>query len=275
MKEYDKIKMSELLRDFYTLTGVKTCLFDSAGKEIAYYPEKLSAYCALLRQNSELDERCVKCDKTAFAECKKTRKRYSYVCHAGLTECVSPIIYDDKIIGYILIGQAKTEKSAFTDAIASKFPASSRADLAEAFERLPVADSKIIRSAMSVLDACAGYEYLKSLLKTSEKRTDTAIDDYVTAHVGEDLSIKRLRSVFKLSNTELYAIFEEFFNSTPAEFIKKRRLSYACELLVNSDLPISVISEKCGICDYNYFSKVFKKEIKISPREYRKANSIK
>ena len=58
MKAYDLSKMRELLHDFYTLTGIKICIYDSAENELCYYPEKLSPFCRLLREESEADEKC-------------------------------------------------------------------------------------------------------------------------------------------------------------------------------------------------------------------------
>ena len=102
MDVYNQKKLWELLRDFYNLVGLKVCIYDSDEEELVYYPEKLSSVCALLREDEKMEERCRECDRRAFAQCKKTYKQYVYTCHAGLMECMSPIIYDKKIIGYII-----------------------------------------------------------------------------------------------------------------------------------------------------------------------------
>ena len=70
-----------------------------------------------------------------------------------------------------------------------------------------------------------------------------------------------------------HEIFKEYFDATPAEYIKECRVEKACELLRSTRLPVCEIAEICGIPDYNYFSKIFKRKLGISPREFRKDRS--
>ena len=51
-------------------------------------------------------------------------------------------------------------------------------------------------------------------------------------------------------------------------------LTYACKLLTTTDLPMNEISVRCGIPDYNYFSKVFKYSYGINPTEYKKKQRL-
>ena len=272
MKTYIREKMELLLKDFYNLTHIKTCIYDASGNELCYYPEKLSTFCALLRCNAELDARCEKCDKNAFSMCKKTHKQYAYTCHAGLLECVSPILYGEQIIGYIVLGQIKThERADFLQMPESKtFPERLRKQLATRFRQLPAINIEKINSAMRILDACTSYEYLKNLLNDRENQIDRQLDRYINERLSEDLSVQKLCSVFRLSHNEIYSIFKEYFDSTPADYIKHRRLQHACSLLKSTRLPVNKIAKICGILDYNYFSKIFKRYFQKSPRDFRK-----
>ena len=58
MDVYNQKKLWELLRDFYNLVGLKVCIYDSDEEELVYYPEKLSSFCSLLREDAKMDERC-------------------------------------------------------------------------------------------------------------------------------------------------------------------------------------------------------------------------
>lgn len=270
MKDYNIEKMQSLLCDFYNLTNIKICIYDRSENELCYYPEKLSPFCALLRKDGEMDKRCKDCDRLAFAECKKTYAQFSYTCHAGLLECISPILYDNKIIGYIVLGQTKAKERGDFSEIENRFPKELRDDLRLLYGQLPNISMDKIRSAMRILDACTGYEYLKSLIQTSENKIDVQLSEYVNEHLTEDLSVQTLCSRFHLSHSEIYAIFKEYFDDTPADYVKKRRLHKACELLKNTALSVNKIAQKCGIPDYNYFSKIFKKSFGVSPRAFRK-----
>ena len=52
--------------------------------------------------------------------------------------------------------------------------------------------------------------------------------------------------------------------------MRLRRLAYAAELLKTTDLSVAEIADRCGIGDYNYFSKIFRKVYNVSARDYRK-----
>lgn len=261
MKEYDLQKMQELLHDFYNLTGIKMCIYDSAENELCYYPEKLTPFCRLLREDRAADEQCRACDKRAFAACKKTHRRAVYTCHAGLLECFSPILYNEKIIGYIVIGQIRAEN-------APPYRQSER--LRALYEALPTLEMDKINSAIHILDACAGYEYLKTLVSDYDARIDARIAAHIEENIAGDLSVSALCRRFHLSRSELYALFKEYFGSSVADFVKARRLQKARLLLQQTRLPVSKIAEQCGIPDYNYFSKQFKRAFGISPSQTRR-----
>lgn len=264
-------KLQELAYDFYNLAGMKFCIYDAAQNELCYYPEKLSPFCELLRSNKEMDLKCRECDRLAFAQCKLHRKRFVHTCHAGLTECFAPIICGEEIIGYIALGQIKTAANSDFSSLTEKLPSDLIAGLSEKYNNLPVTDIDKINSAMHILDACTGYEYLKSLIGSNNLAIDARIASYVESNLSGDLSVAALCSRFHLSRNEIYDIFHKHFDSSVADFVKERRLNKACSLLENTTLSVSKIAELCGIPDYNYFSKQFHKAFGASPTSYRKS----
>ena len=154
MDAYDLKKLEELLRDFYNLTKIKICVYDHSENELCFYPEKRSSFCSLLRQDEEMDKRCKACDHHAFSECRKTREQYVYTCHAGLVECVSPILHGEKLIGYIAIGQIKTDTNTDFSLVKDNLPEALLPSLQDKFESLPTVDMDKIHSAIRILDAC-------------------------------------------------------------------------------------------------------------------------
>jgi YesN/AraC family two-component response regulator len=57
---------------------------------------------------------------------------------------------------------------------------------------------------------------------------------------------------------------------TPSEFLRDIRIAKAKELLL-IDLPVSIVAESVGYLDQFYFSKLFKKETGVSPKDYKKS----
>lgn len=259
--------IDQLLVDFHTLTNMKICIFDASGKEIDYYPERLAPFCQQLRKDEKLDEMCKLCDQKAISECRNTRMAKIYTCHAGLTECVAPIIVAGAIRGFIAFGQIREDKN---DTSVNELALKLYPKLSAEYNALPLISKRKIEAAAHVLEACASYEQFKQFVDTLESNLEARIEEYVHNKITENIGVERMCRHFHCSRKELYSIIKRAYNCTPAEFIKNTRLKYACDLLKSTNKSVSKIAILCGIEDYNYFSKIFKKNIGISPREYRK-----
>ncbi len=272
MFQFDLEKLKKLFQDFYLLTKMKVSFYDSDENELFYYPQKLSSFCAELRKYPENEKKCLLCDKKALEQCKKTKSTVTYVCHAGILECFSPIIYNNDIIGYITLCQARKENTPFP---INNFDLSKYEELENKYYELPEINKAMYEAAINILKTCTRYEHLKTLFDINQSTLDIKIENYIINNLDKDLSVSKICSVFNISWRALYTTFDKYFHCTVAEFIKKRRLEKSCELLLNTTLPISKVCQKCGIEDYNYFSKIFKKEYNVSPRQYRTDNSQK
>ena len=56
---------------------------------------------------------------------------------------------------------------------------------------------------------------------------------------------------------------------TLSEYIRSKRIEFASQLLLDTNLQVQTIAFHCGIMDVQYFSKIFKKETGLTPSEYR------
>ena len=101
----DRTTLNTVLQNLYVLTGVRIAVFDEWQREIAAYPSSICDYCREHRSLSAFDELCRISDAKAFETAEKTRLQYTYRCHAGLYESVCPIVSDNVVIGFLMIGQ--------------------------------------------------------------------------------------------------------------------------------------------------------------------------
>ena len=56
---------------------------------------------------------------------------------------------------------------------------------------------------------------------------------------------------------------------TLVELITDLRMELAQKLLAQKELPVKEIAGRCGYSDQFYFSRIFKKQTGLSPKEYR------
>lgn len=68
----------------------------------------------------------------------------------------------------------------------------------------------------------------------------------------------------------MYSVaFKKATGKTPQKFIEDVKIRNACELLTSTTLTISLVAESSGFRDPLYFSRVFSRNIGMSPTEYR------
>jgi AraC-like DNA-binding protein len=93
---------------------------------------------------------------------------------------------------------------------------------------------------------------------------------YIENHFTENLSINLLSDISHYSPRHFVRIFNKIYHTTPTNYILSLRINYACKLLKKSSSSINKIALKSGFKDSNYFSRLFKKRIGISPKDFRK-----
>lgn len=96
---------------------------------------------------------------------------------------------------------------------------------------------------------------------------------YMKQHLSKKISLEEIASHCATSVSHFCLRFKSSTSHTPVEYLNNLRIQQACQLLDLTTLKISEISEQLGFSDPFYFSRVFKKSIGQSPKEYRKQKS--
>lgn len=97
---------------------------------------------------------------------------------------------------------------------------------------------------------------------------------YVMNHYN-DLTRNELARFFNYSERQMSRILKDYTGKTFTELIQNAKLTKACELLKNTDMPIQMIIEKAGYSNCSHFYNIFKDQYQITPAEYRKLYSSK
>ena len=93
---------------------------------------------------------------------------------------------------------------------------------------------------------------------------------YLLAHFAEKGCIAKAAALYGVSQRRFCDVFKETYHVTPNRFLINHKLEIAKKLLVSEEIPLSEIAELSGFADAYYFSKLFKKEVGISPTKYRR-----
>ena len=107
--------------------------------------------------------------------------------------------------------------------------------------------------------------------KAKSKSIITEIIEYIGHHYKEDFSINDICARFFISKNTLCLQFRALMHCSIMQYRQFIRISKAKELLSLGKKNLNEIADECGFSSANYFSLIFKKEVGISPSNYRKA----
>ncbi|MDK4381835.1 AraC family transcriptional regulator, partial [Enterococcus faecium] len=88
-------------------------------------------------------------------------------------------------------------------------------------------------------------------------------------NIDLNLQIQEIAQILSIDRTYLHRIFKENIGTSPKQYLINLKMTRAKELLINTDSPLNVISLSVGIDDVANFSKLFKKNENMSPKQYR------
>lgn len=270
---FDMEKLEKLLKDFYAAVGIRISVFDERFCLVTEYPKEAPAYCSYVRTTPAGREGCAKCDYAACERAKEQRRAHVYVCHAGLTEAITPIRYENTVLGYVILAHMMPKENyeeAFDLALSrlSAYGLESEKGRAYLKKIRPHRREQILACA-HLLDAVASYMYAGSLVKRKSEELSQRISRYITEHLSEELDVAFLTQHFALSRTRLFCVFKECFGMSVSRYVQGKRIERAKLLLDTTSLSVGEIALAVGYAEGNYFSKVFKKETGKSPTEYR------
>lgn len=102
-------------------------------------------------------------------------------------------------------------------------------------------------------------------------RTDLLeIKAYIESHYDEPLSIAQLAKMANICPKYFVDLFKKTFGQSAIEYLTNVRINRAKRYLAESDERLRDIARKVGYKDEFYFSRKFKKEVGMSPRDFSK-----
>ncbi|QUI24220.1 PocR ligand-binding domain-containing protein [Vallitalea pronyensis] len=262
-----------IFSDYYSLLGIGIGLYDRYYKPICLIPKRDWTFCNSIRQNKEVLKACSKCDRIAFEHAKETKELYVYKCHMGLYEAVAPIIDNNMIIGYIMVGQLLDEQSPEFQWLHIKHQCKAygfhEEELKEVFFRLKQMNVAQIEAAANIMHACVAYLCYKNIIHVERSGIFNQVHQFLVNNMKNTITQDMVCQQLRISKTTLYNTLTHQTSLSLTKYLRQLRMTKAKELLSTTSLRINQVAEEVGICDYNYFSRLFKKTYGMSPRQFK------
>lgn len=267
-------ELENLARDFYAVCKTIISIYDADRNCIASYPKKMCDFCEKIREKEDLTARCIAHDEAAFDICDKTLSTHKYICHMGLNEIASPIVKDGIILGYLLFGQITDEKdrARIGERIEKlDYPELFKSELRAAAPQVKYRSQDYISSITKILEMSAAYIMMKDIISIKSGSLAFSIASYIKQNLSEALDTASLCAHFGISRSSLYLLSKQFFKMSITEYIRKERIAAAKKLIAKGSMNISAVALSVGIADANYFTKVFKAHVGMTPKAYEKS----
>ncbi len=109
---------------------------------------------------------------------------------------------------------------------------------------------------------------------SKQNRHMTAVIRYMYKNLNKNLTLTALAEEMQLSKSYLNAIFKKYAEKAPIDFFINLKMQEACKLFKSTDMLVAEVGRSLGYDDPYYFSRIFKKTIGVSPKEYRESDYL-
>ena len=284
MNAFDQIAAMPGLRSLFDMAwrlfGVNPALVSADGRRVVVFePEPRSQpFCAALHANTSGRALCAMCDQSRFLEARRSALALRYRCHAGLTEFLVPVIRDGEMIALLQCGQVHDRRPSAAEWRLA------RQDLVKAginsgplrkrFQQNRVLPQDHQRDLLNLLELVASRlaHADEQRLLPEPGRTRMQLGRAVTfveVHLGERLTLPVIARAANLSTRSLVRLFRKEVGTSVVEFILRRRVARARDLLRRTDHKCAEIAFEAGFGSVQHFNRIFRRHEEMSPGEWR------
>lgn len=265
----DTQKLRETFHAFYQITGINVNLVDTDFSIDDCNPTVHNCYCRNFQTSQVGKNACAASDRQLLFRCRESKQPEYHICHGGLVDIAVPILSDNEILGYIILGQLKTGDH-FSKAISSLTNLNLNIEEMQAqYQSLPITSPEKIQSLITIVSMLSEHVLIDRMLIPTINQSLKRATDYIHQHLDEPLSIHKISENTNLSKSVLYRNFHNHFHCTVTEYINRKRIEQAVLLLRQTDLSMEEISQKIGFSSASYFGRIFKKCKGCSPLHFR------
>lgn len=198
-----------------------------------------------------------------------------YVCYVA---CVD-LLGDQRRADVYLFGTEKEAQPAYENALLDRLPSrisvGQHAKVEELMARLKL--DYELPSAMRAFDSKAALMELICLLlrevtESAQARVMSVKDAiaHISGRYAEPIAIGTLVEASGMSRAAFFAAFKRETGVTPLQMITDLRMEKARLYLRLSEMPVAEVGRVCGYQDNAYFTRVFTRQERMTPTEYRK-----
>lgn len=198
----------------------------------------------------------------------------SYTCHAGMREAAGPIVIDGELVGYVMLGQFRSEVAPAVSVYDGQWRKEEGGEaLQKAYEQTPVFPENKIDPLLAMFRQLLEFIISSHLIRHKDYDLIAPIIDQIREHPERPVSLVRAADMIGRSPSTVSRLFRKITGQSFKQYEIGIRIDVAAKLLRSHlGCPVGDIARSVGIEDPFYFSRLFHKRLGCSPSLYRKRN---
>ena len=230
-------------------------------------------FCSLVKTDPNAWQKCIQCQQKVLKEYKK--EFFFGMCYAGVEEYV--FFANDKIFVSVSGYGINEEKAIERIEYLSREYFLDKESLLYVYKNgLKKEKENEEQLTTLIKPLCYMLNFLQFIILDIPERVETksvlfdSMLNYVQFNFMNEITIRDIAQACACSQSTVCHVFKQYTGKSIKKYIDNLRINQAKRLLSTSDLPINRIAQLCGFSNINCFPTAFKKQIGISPTEYRR-----
>lgn len=270
--------VQRIFNNFTALFRIRIAFFSPDGRELKVGQDRdLCRYCRLIRSCPGGAAACMDEDRLARLKAAEKNSLLVYKCHAGMTEAVKPLYRDNALIGFAMIGQIRTQEnpparweSAWALRKSGRQSVSDGESLAGAFLETPCTGPADLPRILELFSDLTDLMAERHLIESRHADRLTNLLAAIRNGPEQDWSLTAAAETVHLSPSRLSHLIKERYGMPLTRLVRRIRMDHARICLVRyPDRSVKEIAAAVGMSDARYFSRLFRRETGMTPREYR------
>lgn len=212
-------------------------------------------------------KQCMKCRSLAFQKARRLGKPYWGYCVNGVYEYCHPVFLEGKLYCMVCVGNILRDKSRLCR----------RLELETDSPLLDTMETALTDGECETIAAIV-ESYIHLLRQQNVEKNQTAQNHAVISAVkgaldrdfAQDVSLASMAQTYYYNEKYLGRIFKAQVGMSFGEYLNRKRLRYAAELLRQDGGSVLEISQRAGFQNVTYFNRLFRAKYGMSPSQYRK-----
>jgi len=282
--EVPRLEVGRLIRAFEAQLGTRVCIYDYLDVLHPIVPQENTyhshAYCR--HAIHELNQ-CAAFEHGTAMKAKVAAEKGGFFkrCHARVWEAVAPVRWQGELAGVAMAGLARLsmdEEAALERKLTAEAMPLWDGKTQHLFQKVPPRGAEQMEQALELLRALAAR--LEDILETSGERGEAQrdrrwiVEHFIGRRYASNIEIADLAIAMGVSRSRARHVVKEMFGKNFSELVNERRLEQAKVLLLQSELPVTAIAERCGFGEPSNFFRFFKAREGITPRRFREENEL-